>query len=655
VSRTGRKRGLWALPAAGLGLALAVLVVARLGRGPIPPVYDPAPGLRVSYEIEYTTSSEADFRFLFEDAQSAPDRQDPAPPLMAQSTGTFLQGGLVATVVRAGPDRLLWAYRLERPSIRLEVNGREEPAQAAAIAASLDRDWFVRADARGRVSGVLMAPDAGRQAERFVQALIAQIQVVLPGSSRFGVRDWKAEEDGPNGTFLAGYAKTDSFDGRKLSDLPKGLRAFRKTKIRYSPEGADARSLLLRLPTTVAPEGSWDILFDVRGGCVEAMSGSETERVSVAGREVARVESALSLQRTGSETVAAPDLDAMRRSFEDLASVAGLVPLAVVVPEEESELAVQRSALGGGTLESLVGELERAEAEGQTRDTALYLKFKALVYLHPGTSAALTERLSSAPPGALAWDVVAGALGAVGHPEAQAALAGLLRARGEEPEIVMALVQTLAMVRFPTEEAERALRELAEDPAAEPFHPAALFGLGSMAYRLRDVEPARAGRIVEDLLSRIRDSLPERDVEVILKSLGNSGSGQALPAFRKYARHRESSLRAAAAAGLRFVKAAGAERLLIKMLRSDPDASVRAAAALAFSFRAPTRAAMRAHGKTVAKDASESVRIAALRNLGAMSREFPEALDAVRRAAGKDPSENVRKAALALLPADRDP
>jgi HEAT repeat protein len=649
VSLSGPKRKRWILPAAGLGVILVVVIAIGPERTPLPSAYEFSPGTRLSYEIEYGTSSEADFRSLFEDTESFANLKEQAPPHLAQSTGTLLRGVLLMTLLESGPDGLLCAYRLAHPRVRLEINGSDAPSHAESVTAALGRDVFVKTSRQGRVLGVLFGPEADRLAKGFTLALLSQIQFVLPGGSRSGSGAWDAEEEGPNGCYLARYTKTDPFGEKSLSGLPKGLRAFRKTKTEYRSAGAEDQALLLRLPTTISPEGVLNVLFDAKGGYVESMSGSETERISVSGREVARVDSSLSIQHVSTESIPFPELSEVRLAFAALKPIADFVPLTVAISEEESELAIQRTALGQATLDSLLEEMELAETENQERNTGLYLKFKALVYLHPEMSSTLGDLLADSPPESLAWDVVAGALGAVGHPEAQAALVGLIRTKPDETRLVSGLVQSLAMVRFPSEQAERALRELAENATDDSIRSGALFGLGSMSRRLRELEPGRAGKIVDGLQSLIRASISEMELDTVLKALGNSGSKKALPIFRKYTKHPSGSLRAAAAAGLRFVEAAEAERVLVKLLGSDPEDSVRSAALLAFSFREPTRGSMKAHLRAVTKDRSESVRLAALRNLGGMIRDFPEVLVVIRRVAEEDSSENVRESADALL------
>jgi HEAT repeat protein len=300
-------------------------------------------------------------------------------------------------------------------------------------------------------------------------------------------------------------------------------------------------------------------------------------------------------------------------------------------------------------LGSLLADLRAAVEAGRTRDTGLYLQFKALIFLQPEVCPSLAEVLERSAPDGLTADVVGGALGVVGHPEAQAALASALLARRDDPAFVSRIVPFLTMARRPADEAERVLIDLAESQAGADVHSAALFGLGTMARNSRDSDPGRGDRIAARLLSRLRDPMPEAEADLVLKALGNSGSAKALPTLAEYAKDPSAGLRAAALVGLRFVDAPEADGLLAEALRSDPEASVRIASLQAFSFRQSTGETVKAQIGALAGDLSESVRVAALRNLGKSIGAFPEALEAVRRAAENDASENVRKAAAAIL------
>lgn len=639
--RAGAVRPAALAAGAGLGLALVLLAVfrpwGRAGR----PAYDWTPGARLVYQIDFETSSTTDLRALFEDPLSPAAEATAAPSPAASSTRSSLRGKLAITVLEAGADEVVCAIRFAEPNVAVEIGTSRVPDLAGSAAAALTRQFFVKLTPTGRVLGVLLDPGTDDLTRGFVHALLSKMQTVLPGRIGRGARGWEADEDGPNGAYVAVY--------RARGRPAKGLERFVKVKLPYRVPGSGRTSLFDPLPVTARPSGELIIAFDLKSGRLREVRGQEAESLTVADKEVARVESRIDVRLIADEKGSSSELAASRLALDPAWPARPFVPLTISISGEESELAVQRSALGEATLESLLADLRAAIGEGRTRDTALYLRFKALVFLHPEVCPSLAEALERSGPDSLTADVIGGALGVVGHPEAQAALAAAILARRDDPVFVSRTVPFLTMARRPTDAAERALIDLAENPAGMDVRSAALFGLGTMARNSRESDPGRADRIAARLLSRLREPMPEAEADIVLKALGNSGSAKALPAFTVYAKASSAGLRAAAMTGLRFVDAPEADRLLIEALRSDPEASVRIAALRALSFRQPTGGSVRAHIGALTGDPSESVRVAALRNLGSSIGAFPEALEAVRRAAEDDASESVRKAAAAML------
>ena len=65
--------------------------------------------------------------------------------------------------------------------------------------------------------------------------------------------------------------------------------------------------------------------------------------------------------------------------------------------KEESEANIERTELRTATLESLLADLANLESSsGEKNEAPLYLKFKALIYLNPESSAALGKILAIA-------------------------------------------------------------------------------------------------------------------------------------------------------------------------------------------------------------------------------------------------------------------
>jgi hypothetical protein len=641
VRRTGSVRPAALAAGAGLGLALVLLAVFRPWDRAGRPAYDWTPGARLVYHIDFETSSTADLRALFEDPLPQGAGAPAAPSPEASFTRTSLRGKLYILITEAGANEVVCAVRFAEPSVSVELGTSRVPDLERSAAAALTRQFFVKMTPTGRVLGVLLDPGTDDLTRGLVHALLSKMQTVLPGRGGRVARSWEAGEDGPNGAYVAVY--------RVRGRPAKGLGRFVKVKLPYQVPGSGRTSLFESLTVTARPSGELAIAFDLKSGRLQEARGHETESLAVADKEVARIESRIDVRLIAAEEGSSSELAALRLALDQARPARPFVPLTISISGEESERTIQRSALGEATLGSLLADLRAAVGEGRTRDTALYLKFKALVFLQPEVCPSLAEALEGSGPDSLTADVVGGALGVVGHPEAQAALASAILARRDDPVFVSRTVPFLTMARRPTDAAERALIDLAESRAGADVRSAALFGLGTMARNSRDADPGRADRIAARLLARLREPIPEAEADIVLKALGNSGSVKALPTFAEYARGRSAGLRAAAVTGLRFVDASEADHLLIEALRSDPEASVRIAALQAFSFRRPTGGTVKAHIGALTGDPSESVRVAALRNLGKMIGEFPEALEAVSRAADDDASESVRKAAAAIL------
>lgn len=641
IRRAGSIRPAALAAGAGLGLALVLLAVFRPWDRGDRPAYDWTPGARLVYLIDFETSSTTDLRALFEDPPSRDAGAATVPSPAASSTRTRLRGKLAISVMEAGADEVMCAVSFAEPNVSIEIGMSRVPDLEASAAMDLTRRSFVRMTPDGRILGVLFDPGTDDLTRGFVHALLSRMQTVLPGRAGRRARRWEAEEEGPNGPYVAVY--------RAQGRPAEGIERIAKTKMPYQVPGAGRTSLSESLPVTARPSGELTIAFDLKSGRLQEARGQETESLAVADKEVARVESRIDVRLIAAEEGSSTELAKIRLDLDAARAVRPFVPLTISISGEEGERAVQRSALGEATLGSLLADLRAAVEAGRTRDTGLYLQFKALIFLQPEVCPSLAEVLERSAPAGLTADVVGGALGVVGHPEAQAALASALLARRDDPAFVSRIVPFLTMARRPAEEAERVLNDLADGPAGADVRSAALFGLGTMARNSRDSDPGRADRIAARLLSRLRDPMPEAEADIVLKALGNSGSEKALPTFAEYAKDPSAGLRAAALVGLRFVDAPEADGLLAEALRSDPEASVRIAALQALSFRQPTGGTVKAHIGALAGDPSETVRVAALRNLGKSIGAFPEALKAVRRAAENDASENVRKAAAAIL------
>jgi len=617
--------------------------------------YRHIPGERLVYQLDYSSSSVSDLQVLFEGTDSPGKSGEVVQSGLSQSFKTTVQGELAITVLDQRADRVLTAYRLLGPQVTLVANGQEALSQAEAIKAALSQAIFAEVSSRGRVLSVRFDPAIDNFSQNFARALLALTQFVLPDARATGARQWEVQEDDPNGQYVARYEAEPPAPEQGSGESRTGLKTFRKTKLRYLTPHQKTRPGKLQVSTTIKPEGSLVARFDVGGGHLYSFRGTEGQIIIMAGKTVARAQTTLHLEFRRKERLSVEELAGMRNASVARNMVARAVPLSATISKHERESIIQRSELGEETLESLVAQLAKAESEGKRRDTPLYLKFKALVYLHPETSSSLGKLLYAAHPQSLTTSILTGALSAAGHPQAQEALVNVIRARPNDSPALLTLVKALGSVESPTMLAEKTLRALAANAPDWNVATTAQLALGTMARNLADTSPERAGKIVKWAINEINSSTSEDRTRLFLLVLGNAGSIQALPTITRFVADPSPAVRSTAVLALRWIESSKADLLLTKALSSDPDPAVRLEATFALSFREPTPTTFQAQKRAFLGDEAVMVRLAALENLWNVHKSFPEVRQLVKQCATNDPSKEVRKAAteiMAMYPRD---
>ena len=368
--------------------------------------YRHIPGERLVYQLDYSSSSVSDLQVLFEGTDSPGKSGEVVQSGLSQSFKTTVQGELAITVLDQRADRVLTAYRLLGPQVTLVANGQEALSQAEAIKAALSQAIFAEVSSRGRVLSVRFDPAIDNFSQNFARALLALTQFVLPDPRATGAHQWEVQEDDPNGQYVARYEAEPPAPEQGSGESRTGLKTFRKTKLRYLTPHQKTRPGKLQVSTTIKPEGSLVARFDVSGGHLYSFRGTEGQIIIMAGKTVARAQTTLHLEFRRKERLSVEELAGMRNASVARNMVARAVPLSATISKHERESIIQRSELGEETLESLVAQLAKAESEGKRRDTPLYLKFKALVYLHPETSSSLGKLLYAAHPQSLTTSIL---------------------------------------------------------------------------------------------------------------------------------------------------------------------------------------------------------------------------------------------------------
>jgi len=603
----------------------------------------------VTYRLEYSNHSDSDFSVLFDSSASLSATH--GPNATAYAFDSTVHGDLLVTVLRSDPKDTPVVYSLRNAVVSLSVNGHNDSRQAEQVGAELSQDVFATVSPQGSVRSVCFAPNVSNLSQSFLRTLLALTQFVSPRTEQELARGrWEAQEDDPNGTYLARYQlarATDQTPGRRATI---SLTDYLKTKLRYL-EPTEKNKDSTQLPQSIVSGGMLLARFAAGDEHLRSLKGSESKLILMAGKTVARSNSTLSLNYLDAESIEPSELSTLLEASAERGKVARAMPLSFSESEEATEAAVQRTELGDATLASLLSDLSRVEEASTSASsrTSLYLKLKALAYLHPEACARMGTVLTSARAKSTTMLIISGALGAAGHAEAQAALASAIEDHARDWPTLASLIPELGGVRSPTPRAEEVLLNLAFGSPDFNIASTAQLALGTAARNLNDSSRERSARIVGRIIKKLESVSSENEKVQLLSALGNTGAARALPVINKFARESSPRLRAAALSALRLVNDCKADVLLARALTSDSEAAVRLDAAFTLGFREMNVATYKAQRRVFLNDRSVNVRLEVLQNLWRAHEAFSEVRQIVKRAATGDAAGEIRAAASRII------
>jgi hypothetical protein len=619
-----------------VGLVAGGLIRWTLFEGPGELAYRFVPGERWRHQLRYAGSGIMDMNAVTAGQNAAVGGEQ------VQAIQRVVVGELVMDVLEKDERRIVVAYSFAKAEVVLTIGGQPLVETAAMIAADLAEPVFAEMDLQGRIQSLRFAPEINDISRHSVRSLLAATQLVLPGE-RDASDVWEAWEEAPMGRCRAVY-QTDP-------DSPWGTIGLVKTREEYERPTAKKRVAGPQTATTLHPDGALRITFDPDLGQVHTIKGSETLVMKVGGKVLSASESSISLEFLNKESLPVAELGRLCRLGRNRAQSIAAESLVATFSSQRGRLLGQKQELGDATLESLQADLASAESNPEQKkdQTPLYLKIKALIAVYPETSSRWGELVSLAEPKSLTMRLVPGALGTIGHDQAQAALVAALKARANDKAVVERLMVILAQVETPSPLAENTLRDLALRSSQPSIAGQAQLSLGTMARNLAETSPERAAKTVAWAVSDLEAATSESKVCQMLLVLGNAGAVEALPAIRRRLDDKAIEVRAAAVSALRFIDTDQAEALLIQALTADPEAEVRRAAVAAFRYRFVSNRAIQANREALRSDKSPAVRLVALNLLWQVRQRFPEVIALVENAAADDLATEVRKAACRLL------
>jgi Lipoprotein amino terminal region len=423
------------------------------------------------------------------------------------------------------------------------------------------------------VTSVRIAPEMPGSGGDLLRAIVALSQRVVAESA--GAR-WTVTEADVTGSYLAAYEQTDATH-------------VHKRKLAYTERRAVGSS------TVDAQVISSEATFTLDA------AGVTTElRV----RDAVRAKSELVPEMTSTSA-----LSLVRRlQVRDMLEVAALRDRAAKLvayalqdapTSRDQELAIDRAKVAGRTLPDFLKALQRLPSiDRETKDQRdvrrkLFVEFAALLRLEDAAVDAVLAQIVTrkAHDAALQWDALASA----GTPKAQ-----------------------------------EALRTLIEDPRFEGmFDDAeqgqqARFGMGTVARHLAGNNEQLASDARRVLLARLQSARSSDEISDYLRGLGNAGAAEAEQVILEHLRADRSSVRASAAAALRYIPGPSVDAALVDTFKHDADSTVRVSALAALRERTPTRALLDAVYDAARGDSDETARKQAVATLDHWARQSPE-------------------------------
>lgn len=595
-----------------------------------------------TYTIDYHSDSTSDLSRLFA-AGSPKDQAGLNQKQLGQSAVLDVHAVWELTTYENN-GRLISIGRLIDPDVTLKHNGAGDSAFDRQLKTDLQKPFMVELTTAGEVLELSSQKGLGKIQKNILRAIIAESQAVLPAEAN---AEWSTRERDANGFYEARYRQPAPATGDSLR--------IKKTKERYldiAGKKSQRRSAKdVDFKTELEPRVSADIVFDCAQGTLSTLKTEGTVATRVNRVEIGTSQFTLAMKlRTISPLRESADLASLRRSNGLGGSRDGVEAYSVTATEsaEAIESLIQKTELGELTAEKLLALLKAAQLSGKADAIQdLYLKFKALIYLHPeacGQIASLMKKEN--PQKSKAMLMLATALSTVGSPEAQAALVDVLQARSADVASAEILIPALGMTDAPSRKAEESLRDLIRSSEKEEIVSTAGLSLGAMAGHLADQDPDRSRAIVESVQKDYLNAENDQQKKYLLSVLGNAGASESLSLIDSALRSQNSEVQAEAAMALRFVPEREAQAKLVDLLgASGAGENVKQAAAAALSYREPTRELSQALQANFGSQSSEGVRRELIKAIYENRSVDPSVGGWLKNIAAHDQSPEVRKLA----------
>lgn len=527
----------------------------------------------------------------------------------------------------------------------LTLNGHEAKGLAQEIQGDLSSGFILLRDRDGQVLDVIMPRVSRDHASDFAYSLAKAMQATFPEGKL--KREWSSFEEDSHGQYQARYG---------ISRQDRDKVEVRKEKVLYSRLNARIEGNLGDNVLSSETGGHLDLVYDLKTQALQSVSGEEKltlldENQQRLGENNQILQWQLLEGRVLEQSRMADIREIIDANFRDNPSYRDLRAEA----SERQLRTMYENRLGQDNLETILADLKASAGESDEevflkRQTELFLKARALVYLHPEELPRIHDLLRSAEVDAPWFQTMTSALLNISSPEAQRVLAGLSLERRDEPKAMESLIPDLGFLQNPEPEVEEALRLLQQHEPTRNMADLAFATMGSqLAQATAPDARERLQRVVEDVHAGLQ-SQNSGELTHGLDMVGNLSSPESLPFLKDVLRHENPEVRAVAAFALRDIKSAEAEGLLKGVLSGEENAEVRLQAATALQNFKTSRELLDFVGVILLREGSERVRIQLLLAVAKARFVDPEGVRRVlvSRSQG-DPHEQVRTYADILL------
>ncbi|HVQ39431.1 MAG TPA: HEAT repeat domain-containing protein [Pyrinomonadaceae bacterium] len=605
-------------------------------------VWKLAPGDQLVYRLKYTSNSFTDLQAMYGSVAVAGQRKArTGSPRLFKVT---VEATVVMTTIQRNGSSTIANYRFTNSQINVESD-MGAMINTNLIQAELGHPTVCQIDAEGRIRSLLFDSNQSAATQNFSRSLLGLMQFARP--EKADANEWQLDEDDPSGEYRAQYNALPAARQETAAPERSHTASFRKTKLQYFPHDVDEDSELPQAPKTIVPEAAFDVTFDFGKGRIESLSGVESQTVFIADKVVGGARNEIQLALLSEAKAPATELASAVADYLKRSRTRSAIALSASPSEQAQLTTIYRAQLADDSLVTIKAELDAAErGDSEIDSSKLYSKVKALIFLQPETCLELGAMLQSSDPNGATLQLIAGALGAVGHGEAQQTLVEALRKRRHDEAVANALITAIGATKKPTQAAQAAVEEIAWDIPETTTVRMAQLQLGAIAHSLKKRSPERAAGIVERAVKTFSSRAGTE--HQLITFLGNSGVGSALPILSKFLDDPSADLRGHAALALRRIKGEQADVMLARAL-TDANESVRIQAATALEFRNITQTNFHAQKEVLLSDKSDSVRGRVMKNLWRSHEAYPEVVALMKELAAKDSSKEVRRAANGLL------